>query len=115
MMKRFAAACVSAVTSLAVLCMPSFGICDSISTVYSEAESRLEDEELLAVDPTGRGEGYLAVLYDSTNGLPTGEANTVIQSSDGFLWIGCYSGLIRYDGCNFTRIDSASGIASENR
>ncbi|MBR6834954.1 MAG: histidine kinase, partial [Oscillospiraceae bacterium] len=111
-LKRFAAACVSAVTSLAVLCMPSFGICDSISTVYSEAESRLEDEELLAVDPTGRGEGYLAVLYDSTNGLPTGEANTVIQSSDGFLWIGCYSGLIRYDGCNFERIKASTGVTS---
>jgi len=111
-LKRFAAVCVSAVTSLAVLCMPSFGICDSISSVYSEAESRLVDEEMLAVDPTGRGEGYLAVLYDSTNGLPTGEANAVIQSSDGFLWIGCYSGLIRYDGCNFERIKASTGITS---
>ena len=77
-LKHIAAVCVSAATSLAVLCMPSFGICDSISTVYSEEISRLVDEESLSVDPTGRGEGYLAVLYDSTNGLPTGEANAVI-------------------------------------
>ena len=111
-LKHIAAVCVSAATSLAVLCMPSFGICDSISTVYSEEISRLVDEESLSVDPTGRGEGYLAVLYDSTNGLPTGEANAVIQSSDGFIWIGCYSGLIRYDGCNFERIKASTGVTS---
>ena len=70
----------------------------------------MEDE--LSVDPTGKSDGYSAVLYDNTNGLPTGEANTVLQTSDGFLWIGCYSGLIRYDGCHFDRIDSTTGIAS---
>ena len=111
-LKRFAAACVSAVTSIAVLCMPSFGICGSIMPVYSDEFTRLVDEETLAVDPTGSGEGYLAVLYDNTNGLPTGEANAVIQSSDGFIWIGCYSGLIRYDGCNFERIKASTGVTS---
>ncbi|MBP1592980.1 MAG: HD domain-containing protein [Oscillospiraceae bacterium] len=92
--------------------MPSFGICGSIMPVYSDEFTRFVDEETLAVDPTGSGEGYLAVLYDNTNGLPTGEANAVIQSSDGFIWIGCYSGLIRYDGCNFERIKASTGVTS---
>ena len=59
-----------------------------------------------------RGEGYTAVLYDSSNGLPTSAANTVIQSAAGFIWIGGYSGLIRYDGKEFYRYDASTGISS---
>ncbi len=58
------------------------------------------------------GEGYSAFLYDNSNGLPTSEANDIVQTSDGFIWIGSYSGLIRYDGNDFERIDSTTGIAS---
>ena len=68
--------------------------------------------EELSVDPVERNDGYSAVLYDNTNGLPTSEANAILQTSDGFIWIGSYSGLIRYDGCNFERYDSTTGIAS---
>ncbi len=66
----------------------------------------------LSVDPTGESSGYSAVLYDNTNGLPTSEANAVAQTADGFIWIGSYSGLIRYDGNTFERIDSTTGIVS---
>ena len=58
------------------------------------------------------GAGYSAILYDSANGLPTSAANAVVQSSEGFLWIGSYSGLIRYDGNSFHRYDSSSGVSS---
>ena len=64
-----------------------------------------------AVDPNAIG-SYSAVLYDNTNGLPTSEANVIAQTSEGFLWIGCYGGLIRYDGNTFVRMDSSSGITS---
>ena len=66
----------------------------------------------LAVDPIGHTEGYSAVLYDNTNGLPTSEANAIAETSEGFLWIGSYSGLIRYDGNTFERMDSSTGITS---
>lgn len=60
----------------------------------------------------GEGTDYTAILYDSTNGLPTSEANAIVQSEDGFIWLGGYSGLIRYDGTNFDRFDSTTGISS---
>lgn len=44
---------------------------------------------------------WIVYEYNETNGLPTGEANTVLQTSDGFVWIGSYGGLIRYDGTSF--------------
>ncbi len=64
----------------------------------------------LAVDPIRKTEGFSAVLYDNENGLPTSEANTIAQTSDGFIWIGSYAGLIRYDGNNFERIEIENGI-----
>lgn len=66
----------------------------------------------ITVDYTGRSEGFAAILYDNTNGLPTSEANAILETEEGFLWIGSYSGLIRYDGNTFERMDSTTGIAS---
>ena len=63
-------------------------------------------------DLLGEGTDYTSILYDSTNGLPTSEANAIAQSRDGFIWLGGYSGLIRYDGTTFNRFDSSSGISS---
>ena len=40
-------------------------------------------------------------VYNDRNGLPTGEANAVVQTPDGYIWIGSYAGLIRYDGTEF--------------
>ena len=40
-------------------------------------------------------------IYNDRNGLPTGEANAVVQTPDGYVWIGSYAGLIRYDGTEF--------------
>ncbi|MBR1692967.1 MAG: HD domain-containing protein [Lachnospiraceae bacterium] len=63
-------------------------------------------------DFTGQGAGFSSILYNSSNGLPTSEANVILQTSDGFIWIGSYSGLIRYDGTDFYRYDSSLGISS---
>ena len=62
-------------------------------------------------NPSSYGYGYSAILYDNTNGLPTSDTNALAQTPDGFLWIGSYSGLIRYDGNEFYRYDSSSGIS----
>ena len=64
----------------------------------------------LAVDPIENDEGFSAILYDNRNGLPTSEANAIAQTGDGFIWIGSYAGLIRYDGNTFERIQSEEGI-----
>lgn len=66
----------------------------------------------IAVDPTLNSEGYSAILYNNMNGLPTSEANAILQTEEGFIWIGCYSGLIRYDGNTFERMDSRTGVAN---
>ncbi len=50
---------------------------------------------------TGEDAPYVSTLYNERNGLPTSEANTILQTRDGYIWIGSYGGLIRYDGTEF--------------
>ncbi|MCR5799221.1 MAG: response regulator [Lachnospiraceae bacterium] len=55
---------------------------------------------------------YISEIYDATNGLPTSDANYVIGTSDGYVWIGGYSGIIRYDGTTFEKLDTSDGLTS---
>ncbi len=83
-----------------------------VSSTAAFADEADSITDMLSVDPTGQGDGYSAVLYDNMNGLPTSEANDLAITEEGFIWIGSYSGLIRYDGNTFERIDSTTGIVS---
>ncbi len=60
------------------------------------------------------GASYVITLYNERNGLPTGEANTVLQTSDGYIWIGSYGGLIRYDGTEFRNYSMERKIESSS-
>ncbi|MGN0667154.1 MAG: HD domain-containing phosphohydrolase [Huintestinicola sp.] len=50
-------------------------------------------------------------VYDNTNGMITSGANTISETDDGYIWIGGYAGLSRYDGNDFEFIYQ-SGITS---
>lgn len=52
---------------------------------------------------------YVETVFNERNGLPTGEANDVLQTAEGYIWIGSYGGLIRYDGSEFLNF-STEGI-----
>ncbi len=56
--------------------------------------------------------GYSSKVYDDTNGLLTADANFVLGSSDGYVWIGSYSGIFRYDGTEFEKIEYSEGLTS---
>jgi signal transduction histidine kinase/ligand-binding sensor domain-containing protein len=42
------------------------------------------------------------------DGLPEDSVTAVVQTSDGYLWLGSYSGLARFDGVHFTIFDSGN-------
>ena len=66
----------------------------------------------ISTDDISHEWGYFTYLYDNSNGLITSEANAVAQIGIGFIWIGGYSGLTRYDGNEFTHFNPTTGIAS---
>ncbi|MCR4604971.1 MAG: hybrid sensor histidine kinase/response regulator, partial [Eubacterium sp.] len=106
-------ACVSlalALVASSVVTLPAFAV---------KSEKTEDDTETLqgggvAVTNQVDDMGYSVQLYDGTNGLPTSDANIILPSDDGFVWIGGYSGLIRYDGTNFERLTEPEGITNVN-
>lgn len=54
----------------------------------------------------------IQTVYNDQNGLPTSEANTVLQTSDGYIWIGGYGGLVRYDGREFLNYCAKGKLAT---
>ena len=63
-----------------------------------------------ASDDAAYEAGHSAILYDINNGMPFSEANAVAQTRDGFIYAGCYGGLLRYDGRGFYRFEGLTGI-----
>ena len=57
---------------------------------------------------------FVTTVYNDQNGLPTGEANTILQTSDGYIWIGSYGGLIKYDGTTFRNYSLEGAIDSSS-
>ncbi len=47
---------------------------------------------------------FEAVRYDSYDGLVSDEINAVVQTEDGYIWVGTYSGMYRYDGSRFEKV-----------
>lgn len=44
--------------------------------------------------------------WQQLSGLPTRTVAALAQTRDGYLWIGTYEGLFRYDGVTYSRLDS---------
>jgi ligand-binding sensor domain-containing protein/signal transduction histidine kinase len=50
-------------------------------------------------------------FWDSDSGLPQNSVDTILQTSDGYLWLGTQEGLVRFDGVHFTVFDSRNSPA----
>ncbi len=46
-------------------------------------------------------ENFVEKVYDNTNGMVSSEANIICETEDGYIWVGSYAGLSRYDGNKF--------------
>ena len=54
--------------------------------------------------PAGTAD-YLIDLWTSDNGLPDSSVTAIVQTPDGYLWVGTYNGLARFDGVRFVTFD----------
>ncbi|MBP5262029.1 MAG: diguanylate cyclase [Clostridiales bacterium] len=48
---------------------------------------------------------FETVMYGSDEGILTSQVNAVIQTQDGYMWVGTYSGLYKYNGIRFEQAD----------
>lgn len=74
---------------------------------------------LLSMDARAAGvnrnyKSFIQTIYSSENGLLSGEANDIVTTGDGVLWIGTYAGLYRYTGGDFQYINQMDSIKNVN-
>lgn len=61
---------------------------------------------LLASEPKNIGTDLLFQSWGTEDGLPQNHATAIAQTRDGYLWLGSYNGVARFDGFRFTVFDS---------
>ena len=59
-----------------------------------------------ALDPARALTQYLRAVWQRGQGLPQNTVQAVLQTRDGYLWVGTGDGLVRFDGVRFTTYDS---------
>src|SRR5215471_20264092 len=58
-----------------------------------------------AIDPNRMVSQYLHDSWGTDKGFPSGSVSAIVQTADGYLWVGTDKGLIRFDGLNFRRFE----------
>ena len=58
---------------------------------------------------------WFAHSWQSDDGLPNNTISGVAQTSDGYLWLGTPSGLVRFDGIRFENFSPTNFVAPPNR
>src|ERR1022692_4532563 len=51
---------------------------------------------------------FLTDVWNAGGGLPDSFVTAIAQMPDGYLWVGTYNGLARFDGLHFTIFDPAN-------
>ena len=59
----------------------------------------------LALDPRTPLDGYARQVWNTESGLPQDSVHAMLQTADGFLWLGTEGGLARFDGYQFRVFD----------
>lgn len=57
---------------------------------------------LQALDPGKAITQYVHEVWQIEQGLPENTVETIVQTRDGYLWLGTQEGLVRFDGVTFT-------------
>ena len=57
---------------------------------------------------------FIVDQWQVEDGLPDNRVTAVAQTADGYLWLGTYAGLVRFDGVKFTVFGAAAhGLPSD--
>jgi signal transduction histidine kinase/ligand-binding sensor domain-containing protein len=64
-----------------------------------------------ALEPTTPLQNYARQTWAMENGLPQNTVQALVQTQDGFVWLGTEVGLVRFDGNGFAEFDRNSSPA----
>jgi signal transduction histidine kinase/CheY-like chemotaxis protein/ligand-binding sensor domain-containing protein len=61
-----------------------------------------------ALSPTKALTQYVHEVWQQEEGLPENDVTGIVQTRDGYLWLGTEEGLVRFDGIHFTVFDRSN-------
>jgi len=61
-----------------------------------------------AIDPNRMVSQYLHDSWGTEKGFPGGSVSAIVQTPDGYLWVGTDKGLARFDGLTFRQFEQAT-------
>ena len=67
----------------------------------------------VALDPEKTLTQYLHDVWQYDEGLPQNTVQAILQTADGYLWLGTHEGLVRFDGVEFKVFDKSNTLAFE--
>lgn len=70
--------------------------------------------EASALDPTRSISQYVQSVWRVEEGLPHNTVRALKQTRDGYLWLGTYGGLARFDGVRFKVFDNRNSVLTNN-
>jgi signal transduction histidine kinase/ligand-binding sensor domain-containing protein len=65
-----------------------------------------------ALDPARTLSQYVHRIWQVQQGLPQASIYSIVETHDGYLWLGTQTGLVKFDGVRFTTIDEMDGLSS---
>lgn len=68
--------------------------------------STLSFSQKIGLNPKKNLSQYVLRNWNTEHGLASETVNSILQSDDGYMWIGTYAGLHRFDGKDFTSFNS---------
>jgi ligand-binding sensor domain-containing protein len=69
-----------------------------------------------ALDPRKAITQYAHQVWKTDQGLPQNSIQAILQTRDGYIWLGTERGLVRFDGVQFTVFDKGNspGLLNSN-
>jgi ligand-binding sensor domain-containing protein/signal transduction histidine kinase len=61
-----------------------------------------------ALDPDRALTQYVHRIWQAPQGLPDATVTSILQTHDGYLWLGTEAGLVRFDGVRFSEMDNVA-------
>src|ERR1041385_5712516 len=67
-----------------------------------------------ALDPSRTLSQYVHRIWQVQQGLPQASIYAIVQTHDGYLWLGTQTALVKFDGVRFTTIEQLDGVSLAN-